>query len=156
MTHPLRPRMRASWYGGTHEWYYRRAREMVHDASSVDSAEEFSSVHWPRLHRELMRLWSAQVLDTQRRAEPHSEAAAVVDETEDENEVYDYELDDEEPHEYDLVEDPDSPPLQKWQRDVRGHLGVASSALEECAGQMQEGPYLELYNALQGIYNLTR
>ncbi len=154
MTHPLRPRMRESSYGGSHAWYYRRAREMVHNASSEDSSEEFSTVHWPRLHRELMRLWSAQILDTQRRAEPHSEAAAVEDETEDE--VHDYESDAEEPHEYDLVEDPDSPPLQKWQRDVRGHLGIASSALEECAGQMQEGPYLELYNALQSIYNLTR
>ena len=155
MTHPLRPRMGQAWYGGNHEWYYRRAREMVHEASSTaDSAqEEFSAVHWPRLHRELMRLWSERVLDTESRAARRSEAVAV--ESTDENEEYDYELD-AEPYEYEVAEEPESPPPEKWQANVRAHLRVASVALEDCADQIQEGAYLELYDALQGIYDATR
>lgn len=154
MTHPLRPRMRESWYGGNHEWYYRRAREMVHDASSMDSAEEFSTVHWPRLHRELMRLWSAQLLDTQRRAEPRSEAVAAESAV-DENEVYDYELDAEEPYEYDLAEEPDALPPEKWQRAVRTELSAVSTLLEDRSSEMPEGAYLALYDALQAVYNAT-
>jgi hypothetical protein len=153
MTHPLRPSSsHTPPYGGVHEWYFRRAREMARDELYArDPVEEFSNLHWPRLHRELMRHWATHVLDTAARTTQRVDDAATrhTDEYDDTHELYDLEG---EPYEYDVEDEPEPPPPNEWQRQVRAKVWAASELLEEHAWQLQEGAYLDLYNALQAIF----